>query len=157
MSGIKGMKLKGKRKKVSLETRRKMRLAHLGKPSPKKGKPGPKHTEETKEKIRQTNKRIGKRPPYNGGDKHWNWKGGISPENKRFRKSKEYILWREAIFKRDDYTCRVCFKKGVYLEPHHIKSFAHFPELRVAIDNGLTLCKDCHKKTDNYCGKNKSK
>lgn len=32
------------------------------------------------------------------------------------------------------------------MEVHHIKNFSEFPELRFAIDNGITLCKQAHKK-----------
>ena len=84
-----------------------------------------------------------------------NWKGGITPINKRVRNSLEFRLWREAVFSRDNYTCVWCGArngngKKIILNADHIKSFALYPELRFAIDNGRTLCIDCHKTTDTY-------
>lgn len=85
------------------------------------------------------------------GDKHWNWKGGISVPNKQFRKTIEYKLWRTAVFERDNYTCIWCGdNSGGNLEADHIKPFCDYPELRLAIDNGRTLCEDCYKTTDTY-------
>lgn len=84
------------------------------------------------------------------GDKHPNWQGGITPENLRIRRCREYKLWRTAVFERDNYTCVFCGIRGGYLEADHIKSFAHYPELRLAIDNGRTLCKKCHRTTESY-------
>jgi len=75
---------------------------------------------------------------------------GKSTINNRIRKSKEYKLWRTAVFERDDYTCIWCGIRGNYLNADHIKPFALFPELRFAIDNGRTLCVDCHKKTGTW-------
>jgi len=73
--------------------------------------------------------------------------------NHKVRHRIEFKLWRDAVFARDNWTCQKCGKQGVRLHPHHIKSFAQYPELQLAIDNGMTLCLECHKLTDNYAGK----
>ena len=117
-----------KGKKFSIETRNKMSISHKGKNTWMKGRVG----------------------SLNNG-----WKGGITPMNALIRSSAEYKLWRESVFKRDNYTCIWCRArsgngKTVYLEADHIKPFALYPELRFAIDNGRTLCRDCHKTTDTY-------
>lgn len=88
-------------------------------------------------------------PRITGKNAH-SWKGGVTPLNEKIRKSKEYKLWRKAIFERDNYTCIWCGQVGGFLEADHIKPFSLFPELRFAIDNGRTLCKSCHKKTNTY-------
>ena len=84
-------------------------------------------------------------------ENHWNWKGGIDSESHRLRNSFEYKLWRKSVFERDNYTCIWCgANKSETLNADHIKPFSLFPELRFAIDNGRTLCVDCHKTTDSY-------
>jgi len=105
---------------------------------------GSKLSEETRKKISQANKgRFVK-------ENHPNWKGGLTPINKIIRRSLEFKLWREAVFKRDNYTCRFCGERGGVLHPDHIKPFADYPELRFSIDNGRTLCRNCHMKTDTW-------
>lgn len=84
------------------------------------------------------------------GEKHWNWQGGKTTKRSYTRK---YRNWRESVFKRDDYTCQICKARGVYIEAHHVKAWAHFPLLRYDIENGQTLCIPCHKLTDNYKGR----
>jgi len=87
------------------------------------------------------------------GEKHHNWKGGITPLYLKIRNSEEYKFWREKIFKRDDYTCVLCGYRGKGLVADHKKPFALFPELRFSIDNGRTLCSSCHIKTDTFAGR----
>ncbi len=92
-----------------------------------------------------------KHPCNKKGENNPNWKGGVKPANATIRASQEYQDWRESVFKRDDWTCQRCgnrSKKGRYIiiHAHHIKPFAIFPELRLAVDNGETLCKKCHDK-----------
>jgi hypothetical protein len=96
---------------------------------------GRKKSEEFIQKCRN------KRPEQNG-----NWKGGITPINKKIRQSPEYTKWRSKVFERDRYTCRECGVCGCYLHAHHIKPFSLFPELRFVVSNGKTLCKKCHSK-----------
>ena len=84
-----------------------------------------------------------------GARSHW-WKGGITPLNERIRKSLPYRQWREAVFKRDAWTCVLCKQRGGRLNADHIKPFSRFPELRFDINNGRTLCEPCHRKTDTF-------
>lgn len=72
------------------------------------------------------------------------WKGFTTNELTRLRRSAKYSTWRSEVMERDKYTCQHCGASGVYLEVHHMKSFAKHPELRFEIDNGLTVCIPCH-------------
>lgn len=80
----------------------------------------------------------------NSGNKSHLWKGGIHPKNLLERQRIEYRLWRESVFSRDNWTCQDCGSVGSKLNAHHIKFFSKYPELRFALDNGITLCKKCH-------------
>jgi hypothetical protein len=123
-----------------------------------KGKKTPEHvrlkiskSEKGKVLSEETKKKIA---AYRG-EKHHNWKGGKSRAYKTGYGLAEYKKWRTAVFVRDGFRCQVCGIIGTYLNAHHIKSFAYYPELRFEIDNGVTLCEECHKKTDNYAGRGK--
>lgn len=87
------------------------------------------------------------------GERNPHWQGGLTSLTEAIRHTLEYRLWRTKVFERDSYTCRVCHWRGGRLQPHHIKAFAHYPELRFNVDNGITLCSDCHKDTDNFGGR----
>ena len=110
------------------------------------------HTEATKRKIGLASKGN----QYAAGEKNGNWKGGIYPINHSIRNSQEMKLWRETVFKRDNYQCVWGGKEhGSKLNADHIKSFVLFPELRFALENGRTLCVECHKTTNTFGGKSK--
>lgn len=91
------------------------------------------------------------------------WRGGLTSINFAIRNSREYKLWKIAVHQRDNHKCIWCGRgqwdkklhKRIKLHADHIKPFALYPELRFAIDNGRTLCEDCHKKTDTYAGNSK--
>ena len=88
-----------------------------------------------------------------------NWKGGITPLALQIRHSREYREWTLAVFEQDDYRCRHCSDRGGRLEADHIKFFSiilsenKIKTMKDAknckelwnINNGQTLCKDCHE------------
>lgn len=82
-----------------------------------------------------------------------NWKGGVTSVNKKIRTSLRYKNWRSAVFERDNWTCQECGKRGIYIEAHHLKPFSLYSEIRFDLNNGITLCRNCHSLTDTYCGK----
>lgn len=79
----------------------------------------------------------------NKGENNPNWKNGNGKHDKE-RKAAKYSRWREAVYKRDNHTCRICMVKGGYLHAHHIKIWSKHKDLRYELDNGITLCRECH-------------
>lgn len=150
--------LASKGRTVSEETKQKLSNFNKGK----------KLTEEHKAKIKTNHAKywLGRKRPFrslewrkrnainNTGEKsHW-WKGGVDKANRPLRKkvmrTPEYSFWRDSVFKRDNYTCQICFTKGGTLNADHIKPFASYPRLKFTISNGRTLCEDCHRQTSTW-------
>lgn len=98
------------------------------------------------------------RKPWNYGlNNYWlvgirnpNWRGGITKLGDKIRKSRKYKIWRESVFRRDNFTCVICNKIGGDIHAHHVLPFSLFYESRFDIENGRTLCMGCHKKTKSY-------
>ncbi|WAX26338.1 hypothetical protein [Ralstonia phage p2110] len=53
-------------------------------------------------------------------------------------------LWRAAVFERDGHRCIKCGATD-QLHAHHRARWVDAPFLRVVVENGVTLCGDCHR------------
>ena len=73
------------------------------------------------------------------------WKGGKGSERHAAMAKLEYKQWRYEVFKRDNFTCQLCSEKGGKLNADHIKPWSKFPDLRYDLNNGRTLCAQCHR------------
>lgn len=144
-----------------------------------KGFKRPPFTQEHKDKIRKTltgrkrpkevginisKAKKGKPQPNQRGKNNRFWKGGLTSLKVQIKNLIYYHNWRSTVFIRDNFICQSCFIRGGKLEVHHIKPYSkiiseyQIKKLEDAINcfelwdvnNGLTLCRKCHQKTDSY-------
>lgn len=116
---------------------------------------GKHHSDESKEKSRKSNfgqkrsditkDKIREKRKLQIGDKCPSWKGGITPIIQKLRNSDEYKEWRKKVYLRDNYTCCKCNKRGVILNAHHVIGVYIKQDMIFDLNNGITLCKGCHK------------
>jgi len=103
--------------------------------------------------------------PRHTEQKYCSWKcykpGNKTLLNHLIRSHPKYIQWRNSVLQRDNYTCGLCGNYGGKLVAHHLTPFNIIKkrfdiktiENSLACDflwqisNGVTLCKECHKKT----------
>lgn len=154
--------------KLSEETKRKIGIGHIGKY----------HSEETKKLISRKKlgvklsieEKIKRKLSAKSGESSHLWRGGITPFYRMLRTCFEYRQWRSDVFTRDNFTCQWCGdNRGGNLEVDHISPLKlilqknEITNMEQAvkceelwnINNGRTLCRECHKKTDTYGYKNK--
>lgn len=84
---------------------------------------------------------------------HWAEHCGTGEVHKK-RNSYCYRKWRAEVLERDNNTCQKCGAKN-NLHAHHKKSFSKHPTLRFVLENGITLCVDCHRKLHGLVKKEK--
>lgn len=131
----------------------KISQAHKGKPKSPQHIENMSRSKKGKKSYERTNEIRRKFSDNRRGNNGSNWRGGITPENKRIRNGIEFRLWREAVFARDNWICQKYGIKGGNLHPHYIQNFSQFPELRFAIDNGITLSEKAHQEFHRKYGK----
>lgn len=99
------------------------------------------------------------------GEKNGSWKGGIKSIYERIRDLQDYWKWRKAVLTRDSNKCTKCNLTDK-LHVHHIKTLKSLiieycdknskeinnldysdltSEFFYNLNNGLTLCENCHK------------
>ena len=75
-------------------------------------------------------------------------RGGDGIINKKYDMAK-LVAWTKAVKERDEYICQQCNYVGVPglkdIDAHHILPKARFPQYAYDLDNGISLCKTCHK------------
>jgi 5-methylcytosine-specific restriction endonuclease McrA len=71
--------------------------------------------------------------------------GLITPENLRLRCIPELNAWKKNVLVKANFTCDRCGKRGTELHAHHLHSFSLHPDKRTDPNNGVCLCKSCHK------------
>jgi len=74
------------------------------------------------------------------------WNPGLTDEerNSDRRLILGYKRWAREVKVRDNFTCQACGIRGVKLASHHIEAWNHARELRFDVNNGITLCEECH-------------
>ena len=94
---------------------------------------------------------------YKSGVLHPYYNPSISDEDReKKRLVPEYNEWIKAVYKKYDYTCQKCFRKGggIVIHSHHIESYGSHKDLRTDLNNGIVLCKECHYSFHGKYGRN---
>ena len=149
------------KERLNEEAKRKLSIAHKGKKFTQQ------HRENISKGLKASKKaekfwfKKGKGNPLYGrnqtGSANANWKGGITNSNQQRRNDPRLKEWRTKVFERDNFTCQHCLQKG-YLHAHHIVPFSQDFSKAFDLDNGITLCVECHEKVHGrFIGKFKQK
>ena len=75
---------------------------------------------------------------YYAGANHPTWKGG--KKKRGFR----HDVWAQQVITRDKGVCQKCGRAGMEMHAHHIEAFIDNENSRYDLDNGITLCFQCH-------------
>lgn len=78
------------------------------------------------------------------GENSPRWNPNLTEEERIIKRDyKEYHEWVKAVLKKDQYLCQICgSSEGV--AAHHMYSYKHYPQYRLIVKYGLTMCKGCH-------------
>ena len=114
---------------------------------------GSHRTTDYKKRIASTVSKLWKDPNYiekHSGQNNPNWKGGAMNDYNTlsWRMRAKLRVWAETVRKRDG-RCVFCASRRK-LQADHIKPVVLHPLVALDLNNGRTLCFNCHIKTDTY-------
>jgi hypothetical protein len=79
------------------------------------------------------------------GEKNPNWNPLKTDEERLIERNfPEYREWAKLIKARDKYICQCCGIYGGRLIAHHLDGYGWCKEKRTDINNGITMCRECH-------------
>ena len=92
------------------------------------------------------------------GSDHYKYNPNLTDEERlknRYEIGGENLSkWAIRVKERDNYTCQICGNSpSGKLNLHHLNAWKSFPEQRFDLDNGVTLCVDCHKEFHKMYGR----
>ena len=129
--------------------------------NPMKGK---QLSEETRKHMSENHADVnGEKNPVYGkgylfaGEKNPNWRHDLTDEDRQYRKYKTgYKAWIKNVKQKANYTCNCCgyigYEKDGVMVGHHLNDYHTHKELATDINNGVCLCKHCHKEFHSYMG-----
>jgi hypothetical protein len=107
---------------------------------------GRKHSQESKKKIGKVQKGRKQKPETIEKRRHKH----LGQRRKATRNSSRvYWAWRDSVKNRDGWKCQHCgCEEKDKLHAHHIVAWLENELKRFDIENGITLCKNCHAKEE---------
>lgn len=82
------------------------------------------------------------------GPDHPSWDHTITNEERNVSRDRlipGYKGWKKKIYAKNFYKCVICHSKE-NICAHHLESYKSNPNLRLDLNNGITLCRKCHLK-----------
>lgn len=83
------------------------------------------------------------------GNKSPHWRHDLTQkereDSKHRNENPQNRIWRNEVYKKNNYACKVCGQKDTVLNAHHLNGWRDFKEQRFDVDNGIALCLKCHK------------